>query len=278
MKLDRGTFRAPDLTVEQAREICYTSQKNGLKTAGLGAEMRPPFSEKLAGKVLTIKFGDHPELTYKFDSAESLEWSEAGSPFKKEYCQTMELYEGSNLFYLNHVRSYTFPTVGLAFIIDMDKGLVTLVHASIGGNDRIREVDRSFHFGYIANEGGTAPQQLHDFTKEMEDLIIDWNYDKKGSVVARHIYVNHKYKFDRILINGATINCTGMYCDYVKIRDNIYIMSWIETNTQGVQGCALIDLRDRSKVYDVGSFFGINRAGNFESYTFGAKGVIQEHI
>jgi hypothetical protein len=278
MKFERGHWWAPDLTVDQVREISLACQKEGLPREGLGAEMRPPFSEGLAGRTAALRFGDFRELTYRFTGAESLAWSEDGVNFTPEYCQTLELDAGSGLFFVHHLRSFSFPTEAFTFVIDLENGLVTLVHANVGGFYRPREVDRDFHFGYIVGIADEPPEKLHGFTKEMEGMIIDWHYDKQNLAVGRHIYVNHQYKFDRIIINGETINCAGMISDYVKIRPRIYIMSWVETNTQGVQGTVLMNLTNPSRYHDVGCFFGVNRKGTLDSYTFGAEGIPQEHI
>jgi len=221
-----------------------------------------------------LKFTDFKELTYRFEGAEALQWSEDGATFKEEYCQITEFLQDSNLFFVHHLRSYTFPLEAFTFVIDMENGLVTLVHASVGTFKRPREVDREFHFGTI--EGfGSKDTPLHNFTEDMVGLIVDWFYDKEQTFIAKHFYVDHLRKFDRIIREGVTTYYSAVTCDYIKIREGIYIMSWVETYGQGVQGTALIDMKH---LHDVGSFFGINREGTLDSYSFAAYGILSDKI
>ena len=62
-------------------------------------------------------------------------------------------------------------------------------------------------------------------------------------------------------------------CDYIKIRENVYVMSWLEKGHQGMQGVALIDL---AAMHDVGSFFGISILDCLENYTFAADGQFSD--
>ena len=87
--------------------------------------------------------------------------------------------------------------------------------------------------------------------------------------------VHHLRKFDRIIRDGVTTYYASVTCDYVKIREDIYLMSWVETFGQGVQGSALIDMKN---LHDVGSFFGVNREGTLDSHTFAAYGVLSDKI
>ena len=275
MKLERRIVHAPDLTPEQIREICEVCQREGLPKDGLGKSIKPPFSDKLTGLQFTMRFGDFRDLTYRFNGPEELAWSEDGETFKEEYCQITELPENSNLFFVHHLRAYTFPLEAYIFVIDMNSELVTLVHSTLGDFIRPREVDRTFHFGYIVREGKEAPSELHDFTKDFDGKIIDWHYDQKGDFIVRHFYIDHLHKIDRLIVNGAFTFNAAVTCDYVKIRDDAYIMTWIETYGQGVQGCALIDM---NTLFDVGSFFGINYQNTLDSHTFAGQGVYSDTL
>jgi hypothetical protein len=269
VKLDRRIVYAPELTPDQVRSICADCQARGLAKAGLGVTLRPPFSEKLAGRELTLRFTDYPDLQLRFAGGEELSWSEGGQPFVQEYCQILELNPDDNLFYVHHLRAGTFPLESFSYAIDLATGLATLDHASIGAAKRIREVDHEFHFGTIVMEGQQPPTVLHDFTRDMDGLIIDWKYDRLGTFAVRHFYVDHLHKIDRIIREGRSTFFSAVTCDYIKIRDNIYLMSWLETYGQGVEGTALIDMTD---LHDVGSFFGINYEGTLDSHTFAAQG------
>lgn len=275
MQLYRRIVHAPDLTPDQIKEICETCQKNGLPTSGLGAEIRHPFSAKLNGKEFTMKFGDFRDLTYRFLGPEELEWSDDGENFKKEYCQVSELNGVSNLFFVHHLRSFTFPLEAYIFAIDMNTGLVTLVYSTLGSFIRQREVDRTFHFGYIAEMHAEPPKELHGFTEDMCGTAIDWHYDTTGAFIVRHFYIDSTHKFDRLIVNGKTTFYSAVSCDYVRINEKACIMTWIETYGQGVQGCALINM---DTLEDVGSFFGVNYQGTLDSHTFAGQGAYHDGI
>lgn len=275
MKLDRRIVHAPELTPEQIRDLCDSSQRAGLAKSGLGEEIRPPFSSKLTGQLIHFRFTDFPDLFYRIAGGEALAWSADGQLFTPEYAQILELKTDSNLFYIHHLRAFTFPLEAFSLVVDLDNGLVTLDHARLGDYERPREVDHEFHFGYIAVEGKAPPTVLHDFTKDMDGLIIDWRYDYADLFIVRHFYVDHLHKIDRLIREGRSTFYAAVTCDYIKIRENIYLMSWLETYGQGVEGTALIDM---DSLRDVGSFFGISYQGTLDSHTFAAIGQRAERF
>jgi hypothetical protein len=275
MYLERPVFRYVELSREQVRQICETGQDEGLPKIGLGGELRQPFSDRLNGQRLQIRFDDRADLIYEIRTPEELSWQEEGAPAKVEYAQILELNEGSGIFLVHHLRGRTFPMEACTLVVDLPAGLVTLVHASVGGGDRPREVVHTFHFGWLAQDGQPAPLARHGFTRDMTGLMIDWHYDRSSHAVVRHIYAHHLHKFDHVIVDGKDVAYTAQFADYVKIADQVYLMTWIETNAQGVQGLALIDL---AKMHDVGCFFGITRQQTLDSYTFAARGVRSEVI
>jgi hypothetical protein len=57
-------------------------------------------------------------------------------------------------------------------------------------------------------------------------------------------------------------------CKYAKIRDGVYMMSWIENRSAGNLNSFLFNTKT---MHDVGVAFGINHNQEFEFNTFGAE-------
>ncbi|GHU09393.1 hypothetical protein FACS189431_7380 [Alphaproteobacteria bacterium] len=57
-------------------------------------------------------------------------------------------------------------------------------------------------------------------------------------------------------------------CRYVKIRDGIYLVSWIEIRSQGIQGVLLFNTKT---MHDVGTCHGMTHDHSFEFNTFGVE-------
>ena len=60
--------------------------------------------------------------------------------------------------------------------------------------------------------------------------------------------------------------------DYVKIRDGLYLFSFIEERQLGIQAIFLIDLKE---VRDIGCFYGVG-SGRLSSACVGVKGTLAD--
>lgn len=60
--------------------------------------------------------------------------------------------------------------------------------------------------------------------------------------------------------------------NYVKIRDELFLFSFVEERQAGLQGLFLID---RKNLHDVGSFFGVGR-DHMTCACVGAKGKLKD--
>jgi hypothetical protein len=57
-------------------------------------------------------------------------------------------------------------------------------------------------------------------------------------------------------------------CRYVKVREGVYLMSWVECRSAGNLNTFLFNTKT---MHDCGSCFGINHGQVFEFNTFGAE-------
>ncbi len=256
-----------ELSREEVKALCKNTGAAG--KSGIGVSMRSSFSEKLNGKKIELVFDDIPELLYEITNSNELFWS--GDNFSgSEYCQILELGTDGELFLVNHLRAGTFPLENISLVLDFKTGLCTIVRSRLGDAPRPRDVESTFHFGYIKNINPQSKNR-HRYTDELVHKIIDWHYDNDNIFIVKHLYVSREHMVyylcesdgsDKGLVEAAE-------CSYIKIRDDIYIMSWLEKGHQGMQGTVLMDLKS---MHDVGSFFGISIKNVLDSYTFEAMG------
>lgn len=259
------------LTREEVEKTCKDDQIVGIPKSGIGEAVRKSFSEKLSGQTFNFKFDDFNDIKYKIISGEEIAWTQGNSNFIAEYAQILELDTATDLFLVNHLRSGTFPLVNVTLIIDLETSLVTLIKAELGASKRPRDVERSFHFGYIVHNNIVDVRKRHEFTTDLVGKIIDWHYDYENKFVVKHLYMNNEHM--AYLLLEADEKEKGLLeaaeCDYIKIRKNVYIMSWLEKGHQGMQGLVLMDI---DALHDIGCFFGINISNKLDSYTLAAWG------
>lgn len=268
----KKTAVIPSLTKEEVKHICM-GWENASKS-GMGESVRGSFSQGLAGQTLELIFDDFNALTYVVELGEKISWSDNGKDFKDEYAQILELDTAPEIFIMNHLRAGTFPLENITLVIDVKTRLITLICAKLGNAHRPRDVERTFHFGFIkSNDSGIMNR--HNYTTELVGKIIDWSYDNENQFIVKHLYMNNEHMV--YLLLEAELKEKGLVeaaeCDYIKIRENIYIMSWLEKGHQGMQGVALIDIK---ALHDVGSFFGININNILDNFTFAAHGKISD--
>ena len=61
--------------------------------------------------------------------------------------------------------------------------------------------------------------------------------------------------------------------DYVKVRENMYIFSFVEERQPGLQMLLLIDME---KLHDIGSWFGVNEVRGMSSGCVGGRGYLAD--
>ena len=271
----KKTAKITPLTRDQVRDICFRDQKQGIPKSGIGECVRGDFSEKISGKEFCLKFVDAEDIDYKIISGEKVSWKVGRNNFKEEYAQILELDSAPGLYLLNHIRGGTFPLQNVTLILDTTTNLATLILAELGDSARPRDVERNFYFASIKTENGYSPLKKHNFSTDLVGKIIDWHYDFENEFVVKHLYANNEHMV-YLLLEAKDVEkglLEAAECDYIKIRDNVYVMSWLEKGHQGMQGVALMDI---SAMHDVGSFFGINIGNRLDSYTFAARGEFSD--
>lgn len=261
--MERIARRWKSLSQEEVRRIRNASSVEQYATGGLaGGQYMPAYTGALAGKAVTLNFEGREALHYRFEDAHALAWQDGAGGEGREFYQAHV--GAQNVYFVHHAVEGTLE--GRTLVLDFDTGLVTLCAARIGNGYEAREVGHTFYFGRIAGVGdGKAP--LHGFTHDLVGKAIRWTY-RENEMMVKHVYLTPQY-YAYTMIGGLNGWTSATPADYVKIRENLYIFTWLEERQAGIEGICLIDLE---AMHDVGGFFGINSGDTFECYTFGAKG------
>jgi len=217
-----------------------------------------------AGKALTFRGDDGFVVEMRFKTISELEYRlGGGSEWHAERYRAVELDE--DLIVLGLYRTGSSPAAGYVFALDFKNGCATCIALKIGSEHDLHDVDPDYHFGVIEMEGLT-PYRIfrHGFTDELLGRAFGWHYS--ATLNSIHIYnAPHSYSWT-IIGNGETGapgNGAGSFvwsspCEYIKLRDEVYIMAFVEQKWDGVTDVFCMNLRI---MRDIGFEFGLTHDG-----------------
>jgi hypothetical protein len=249
----------------------------GSGASGMGG-YKSPLVTKFAGRQLTVRTDNGPVIDYDFTDGKKLRWRYAGDPDWRE--AWYEMYEpDQDLFFFAHLLDAEFPRSCAMVALDMKNGLATLVKGTTGSAYRNNETSVAYHFGVFQMPGGPTPPTYarHGWTDEMVGECVTWNYQPGNpGLTSMHFYATpHTYSWIIFQPDGSG----GMQWSspgwYSKLRDGVYIMSWIEEACNGTLGVICYNSRtmhDAGFGYHVGNRglslsvvgAGARRAGRFD--------------
>jgi hypothetical protein len=218
---------------------------------------RPPLSDYLVGKQLVVRYDNGPAWEYRFDEGKRLRWRrEAESQWREEIYESYEPAEALIVF--GHIRAGTRPQESAIIVLDIANALTTCVDARMGTKYMGNEVSQNIIFGVIEMEGLVAPRyDRHKFTDELVGHAVTWNYS--GALTSLHVYSSPRSSSWTIFLpNGAGGLQWSSPCNYVKLRDDCYLFSWIEEACNGSQGTIVYNTRT---MHDCGFGFYVDRDG-----------------
>jgi hypothetical protein len=249
------------MTDEQVRDQVLNHAHAFGDGAGSGASgmggYKSPLVTKFAGKTMTVDT-DGMKLEYQF-AGKNLKWRYAGQDNWRE--AWYEMYEPDhNAFFFAHLLDAEFPRSCAMVCFDMDNGLATIVQGTTGSPYRNNETSVKYHFGTFRTEGSASPPTYlrHGWTDEMVGECVTWNYQRGNpGLTSMHFYATaHSYSWIIFQPDGSG----GMQWTspgwYSKVRDGLYIMSWIEEACNGTLGVICFNQRtmhDAGFGYHVGS-------------------------
>lgn len=215
---------------------------------------RPPLSHYLVGKQLTVRYDNGPAWEYRFDEIKKLNWRREGETQWRE--EVYESYEpAEDLIIFSHLRSGTRPMQSAAVVLDFANALTTCVDSWLGTKYMGNEVSQNIIMGVIDMDGVTTPRyNRHKFTDELVGHAVTWNYS--GGLTSMHVYGTPRSASWIIFQNtGAGGLEWSSPANYVKLRNDCYLFTWIEEACNGSQGTIVFNNRtmhDCGFTYHVG--------------------------
>ncbi|MDR1356321.1 MAG: molybdenum cofactor biosynthesis F family protein [Tannerellaceae bacterium] len=187
-----------------------------------------------------------------------------GGTWKEERYDAFEA--DDNLVFFAHVTDNDCPTDALQYAIDLENGLVTCIRSTFddAGNPRVPR--QEWLFGIVRADGISPSNARHAFTDELLGYSYTWEYS--DNIASQHVYTTTE-SFTYAIVSSAGASVMGSFpCKYVKIRDGVYMLSWIEMRSQGIEGILLFNTKT---MHDCGTCHGMTHDQTFEFNTFCAE-------
>ena len=200
-----------------------------------------PNTHWLAGKSFTLRYDHAPAMEYRFDDAETLNWrKEGGSNWTKAPYRAFESSPGVILF--GHLLEGEPNHDGHSIVADFDQGLVTCFNGFLNTPYFANEAGVKIHFGVVEMEGLIPPKyRRHVLTDEMVGRAVSQNY--APGLTSMHLY-STPHSLSWIIFTGTDaggLEWSGP-ASYVKIRNGLYFMYWLEEACNGTLGTILVNL------------------------------------
>ena len=199
-----------------------------------------PSTNWLAGKSFTLRYDHAPAMEYRFDDAENLNWRKEGRDWTKARYQAFESSPGVILF--GHLLEGEPNHDGHCVVADFRQGLVTCFNGFLNTPYFANEAGVKIHFGVIEMEGLIPPKyRRHELTDEMVGRAVSQNY--APGLTSMHLYTTPHSLSWIIFTNSDAggLEWSGPAA-YVKIRDGLYFMYWLEEACNGTLGTILVNL------------------------------------
>jgi hypothetical protein len=203
---------------------------------------RPPLSHYLVGNQLTVRYDNGRVWQYKSDTPTRLYWREEGEGnWREERYESYEPAEGLLIF--SHIRTGTQPQECAFVVLDFVNALTTCVDARLGTKYMANEVSQNIIMGVIEMPGLTPPRDnRHRFTDELVGHAVTWNYS--AALTSMHVYGTPRSASWIIFQNNGSGGLEwSSPANYVKLRDDCYLFTWIEEACTGSQGTIVFNNR-----------------------------------
>ena len=212
----------------------------GSGAAGMATHGTPPI-DRLAGKRFTIRYDGGPVMDYQVESADRLRWRKDGGAWVDARYNAWEPMPGVFLF--GHLLEDAPDHDGHSIVADFDNGLVTCFNGFLNTPFIANEAGARTLFGVIEGAGIPNPGALrHERTRDMLGRAITWNYAPNLS--SMHLYSTPTTVSWIIFTDSGAggMEWSGPG-DFVKIRDGLYFLYWLEEACNGTLGTIVLNMR-----------------------------------
>lgn len=246
----RTSVLSKRLTEEDVREL--SRREVPLFVEGDGNtmlnEQKMADSKQCSGKKLRLVFDTGLRMDLDFISDTRLRFRKDGEEWEEEEYRASQLDE--DLVYLGYYREGSCPPECFMIALDFSNGCATCIDSVMEGGADVHDMVPAYHFGYIQAEGVPAPRtRRHGFTRELLGRSFTWTYS--DGISSQHIYNAPEAYSWTIFTNGepgSPANRAGGFvwsspCTYIKLREDVFIMTWVEEKWAGTLGSAAMNLR-----------------------------------
>ncbi|MDR1726436.1 MAG: molybdenum cofactor biosynthesis F family protein [Acidobacteriota bacterium] len=227
-----------------------------------------PYSDLLASRSFRLRFDGGNAYDYEMRDRHAMRFRAAAdgrqTAWKEERYEAFEA--DDRLLFMTHATDGEKPLEILQFAIDLKNGLATCLRSTLDNRERPREPRQEWMFGVVEMEGVAPVAARHSFTAELTGRSVTWEYN--DAVASQHIFSTPESYSWSIIMNSEPGLMWSSPCKYVKIRDGVYMMSWIEHRSAGTQGTYLFNTKT---MHDCGTCYGVTHEQVFEYNTFGAE-------
>ncbi len=250
----RPRFLHHDLSQAEVDEILKTNLKVFEGSSIMSSRNIMEVSDYMAGKTFTLRYDDGPAWEYDIVDETHLKWREGGEgAWHEEAYRGVEAAKDIVLFC--HVCTGSAPLRCLTQAVDFSNGLTTCVDAQLGNGRKAWEVGHRAIFGTLEMDGGPVPpaNDRHGFTTELVGHAYSWTYSDVMQSI--HVYSSpNSYSWTIMMDRNAGGWMWSSQCLYVKLREDAYLMSWVEDDCNGNQGTFILN---PWLMHDGGFFFGV---------------------
>jgi len=253
----RPLLTNPVMTQAEVEAAVANNRAVFASTGGMAGNKLSP-SDYLVGKPLAVRYENGgPVIEYRFDDIQTLRWRFEGDTMWRE--ERYEAWEpDGNVVMFAHLLSGTPRHDCVSIVVDFDNGLTSCMQGMLGTTYIANEASVKTWFGVVEMEGLTAPTyRRHQFTDELAGRALTWHYSP--GLTSMHLYSTpHSLSWIIFLGNGAGgLEWSGP-AQYVKIRDGLYLLNWVEEACNGTLGTIVVNTRT---MHDCGTSYHVGPEG-----------------
>ena len=266
----RPRFMHPDYSQSQVDRIVRTNTRLFQNASIMASRNTMETTDALAGQKMTLRYDDGTAVEYRFLDGTHLKWRlEGDSRWRQEAYEATE--PALDVFLFSHLCSGSSPLRCMTHAVDLSEGLATCIDACLGNGRKPWEVGHSALFGVVERKNGPEPPvtKRHGFTRDLLGKAFAWTYS--DAMQSIHVYSTPESYSWTVMLPGNTGGWMwSSPCLYVKLREDVYLVSWTEDACNGNQGTFVLNMRI---MHDSGFFFGIGEsdgAPDLHLHAFGA--------
>jgi len=255
--LERRKRRWDYLPIEKIQEWARTITSESIWGDNFNRETMVT-TDALSGKNLSIQLDDDTTWSFRFMDERHLHWVTPTAEGDDLY-NASPIYGVDDVIFLHHYRAGLDLPRCTDLILDFYTGYCVLLDSFLGNPDAPREVMHDIKFGQIIGQEVRKDAVKPHFTNELTGKSVFWAHDETIRGI-QYIFSSCRY-YTYTMIDKEKGTCWQATnpCDYIKIRDNLYLMSVIEERQFGVQLTMLMNVKD---MRDVQTCFGVG--GSYE--------------